>query len=57
MLSHQAECKKSFEVRPLKSQVIAALTQVFQQKKISLCYLHRWNRAPYYTIIFSGDFS
>lgn len=24
MLSRQAECKKSFEVRPLKSQVIAA---------------------------------
>lgn len=45
MLSRQAECKKSFEVRPLKSQVIAAFfffffssTQVFQQEKISLLF-------------------
>lgn len=35
MLSRQAECKKSFEVRPLKSQVIAAFFFFFLNAGIS----------------------
>lgn len=35
MLSRQAECKKSFEVRPLKSQVIAGFFFFFPNAGIS----------------------